>query len=107
MEVLPMRVVNKLSVGAALFGSVILAFAGIAQADDYHDRDRDREHHRDHEMHEHERHDERHEAHEQHYAPRFVAERPVYVAPPVVSAPQMYAPPAPSGINLNFNIPLQ
>ena len=92
----------KLSIGAALIGSAILSFTGVAQANDWdHDRwERDHrvEHHYDHYDHR-----------------RFVEERPVVVhehAPVVVERPVFVAPqpvyqaPAPSGLNLNFNIPL-
>jgi hypothetical protein len=101
-----MRVMNKLSIGAALFGSVFLAFGSVAQADDYHwDRDHGRSHH-EREWREHERHE--HEWREWHHAPRFVEERPVYVQPPVVFAPpEAYAPAGPPSLNLNFNVPLQ
>jgi hypothetical protein len=101
-----MRTLNKLSIGAALIGSVILAFAGVAQADDYRDHDRYRDHDHDRGYH--------HE-HERIVEHRYVAERPVYVRerPPVIverpvmmAPPVVYAPPAPSGVNLNFNIPL-
>ena len=97
-----MRFVSKLSIGAALIGAA-LSFSGVAQANDW-DHDRyDRDHHVDH------RYD--------HYDHRrFVEERPVVVherAPVVVERPMMVAPPvvysqpaAPSGLNLNFNIPL-
>jgi hypothetical protein len=103
-----MRILNKLSIGAALFGSIVLAFAGAAQADEHWDRD----HYRDHDRgyhHEHERIVEHRVEH------RYIAERPVYVheRPPVIverpvmmAPPVVYAPPAPSGVNLNFNIPL-
>jgi hypothetical protein len=93
---------NKISIGAAIFTGVVLALsAGAAQADDHWD-------HWDHRY-------ERHHDHDRYYwherpvivherAPVIVErERPVYVAPPVVYS----APPAPSGLNLNFNIPLQ
>jgi hypothetical protein len=33
-------------------------------------------------------------------------ERPVYVAPPMMYSQPMYSAPQPSGLNLNFNIPL-
>jgi hypothetical protein len=107
-----MRTLNKLSIGAALIGSVILSFAGAAQADDHwdhRDREYDRGYHHDHERVEHERVIEH----------RYVAERPVYVhehRPVIVERPVMVAPPVvyqqpayqpgPSGLNLNFNIPL-
>ena len=101
-----MRIANKLSIGAALVGSVVLSLCGVAQANDWdHDRwERDHrvEHHVDH------RYD--------HYDHRrFVEERPVIVrerAPMVVERPVFVAPqpvyqqPGPSGLNLNFNIPL-
>lgn len=98
----PMRILNKLSIGAALVGSVILSFSGIAQADDHWDH-RDRDHDRGY-----------HHEHERIVEHRYVSERPVYVqrAPMIVERPVMiappvvYAPPAPSGLNLNFNIPL-
>ena len=48
--------------------------------------------------------------HKHHYVRErtIVRERPVYVerAQPMFIAPQMYAPQQPSGLNLNFNIPL-
>jgi hypothetical protein len=107
MEVYPMRVVNKLSVGAALFGSLVLAFAGAAQAHDDWDHGR----YWDHGW---------HRGHERVIERRVVEERPVYVArpvvverpvmmapPPVVYAPPMYSNPGPASMNLNFNIPLQ
>ena len=101
-----MRILNKLSIGAALFGSVVLAFAGAAQADEHWDHDRYRDHDHDRAYH--------HE-HERVVEHRYIAERPVYVRerPPVIverpvmmAPPVVYAPPAPSGVNLNFNIPL-
>lgn len=82
-----MRVLTKISLTAALIASSF-AVSGIAQAHDWdHDHDRWEWRHR------------------HYYAERpvFVRERPVYVAP----APVYVAPPAPSGLNLNFNIPLQ
>ncbi len=90
---------NRLSIGAAMFTGVVLALsAGAAQADDhYWDHRYDRWHHDHYYVHErpvvvHER------------APVIVErERPVYVAPPVVYP---MAPQGPSGLNLNFNIPL-
>jgi hypothetical protein len=101
-----MRILNKLSIGAALFGSVVLAFAGAAQADEHWDRDhyRDRDHDRGY-----------HHEHERIVEHRYIAERPVYVRerPPVIverpvmmAPPVVYQAPAPSGLNLNFNIPL-
>jgi hypothetical protein len=92
-----MRLANKFSVGAALIGSVLLSFAGAAQAQDHYDRDHyDRDHRVDH------RYDHRYEDH------RFVEQRPVYIAPrPVfVAPPVVMAPPVPSSLNLNFNVPL-
>jgi hypothetical protein len=89
---------NKLSIGAAMFaGAVLTLSAGVAQADDW-DHRYDRWHH-EHERYVHERPVVVHER-----APVIVErERPVYVAPPVVYP---MAPAAPSGLNLNFNIPL-
>ena len=101
-----MRNFSKLSIGAALMGSVLLSFAGVAQA---YDGDRDRWE-RDHRY---ERHVDHRYDHYDHR--RFVEERPVVIrerAPmiverPVFMAPQpVYQQPGPSGLNLNFNIPL-
>ncbi|MBS0517055.1 MAG: hypothetical protein JSR90_00090 [Proteobacteria bacterium] len=101
MRVVTKQRLKKLSVAAALFGSVVLAFAGSAQADDHWDHDRGWDRHREREWRE-------HEWREHHrYGPRYVEQRPVYVAPPVVYSPPVYAAPAPSSLNLNFNIPLQ
>ncbi len=95
--------------GAALGASfVFLAASSGAMAYDHWDWDHDRDHWQ-HERYEHERYEQwRHEH------PVFVRERPVFVERerPVFVAPQpMYmAPPmqrGPSGLNLNFNIPLQ
>jgi len=88
-----MRVVTKLSLGAALIGS-LFAFSAGAQAEDHWDRD-----HYDH------RYDHRYYDHHEH----FVEQRPVYVAPrPVIVAPPpVYAAPSgPPSLNLNFNVPL-
>jgi hypothetical protein len=89
-----MRLV-KLSLGAALIGSALVSLSGVAQANDW-DHDRwERDHRVDH------RYD--------HYDHRrFVEERPVVVERPVFVAPPqpVYQAPAPSGLNLNFNIPL-
>ena len=107
-----MRIVNKLSIGAALFGSVVLAFAGAAQAHDDWDHGRWNHGHGDRGW---------HRGHERVIEHRFVEERPVYVprpvvverpvmmaAPPVVYAPPpVYSNPGPTGLNLNFNVPLQ
>jgi hypothetical protein len=104
-------------VGAALgTGLLFLVAAGGAQAYD-HDRDhwrheewRHGEWHRDH----------RYEGHHVHERPVVVHEhpvyveraRPVFVPPAPVYAAPMYAAPmyqqnqGPSGLNLNFNIPL-
>jgi len=101
---MPMRF-NKLSIGAAVLAGAVLALsAGAAQADDHWDHRWDRERHYDHD---HWRHD--HYVHERpvyvrERAPVIVErERPVYVAPPVVYP---MVPQGPSGLNLNFNIPL-
>ncbi len=94
-----MRVVTKISLAAGLIAAS-LSLSTIAQA---HDWDRDRDHWR------HDRWE--HEHRYVHERPVVVRERPVFVERerPVFVAPQpMYmAPPAPSGLNLNFNIPLQ
>ena len=93
--------------GAALgTGFLFLAFSTGANAYDRWDRERDRD--RDHWRHEHWRHEHRYDR------PVVVRERPVvverapvYVAPaPMMYAPPMYSAPGPSGVNLNFNIPL-
>jgi hypothetical protein len=93
---------NKLSIGAALLAGTVLALsAGAAQADEHWD------HRWDH------RYDRWHHGHYVHERPVIVRERapvivererPVYMAPPVVYP---MAPQGPSGLNLNFNIPLQ
>jgi hypothetical protein len=91
-----MRVVSKISLATALMAGC-LSLSSIAQAHDW-DRDHDRwrwEH-------------ERHYVH--HERPIVVRERPVIVErerPVFVAPPVMYAPQQPSGLNLNFNIPLQ
>ncbi len=103
-----MRDVNKRlnlrTIGAALFaGSLVLAVSAGAQArDEYWD-------HRDHGWHHgHDRYVEH-----RHYVaerPVYVRERPVIVERPVMMAPMYQAPyqqQGPSGLNLNFNIPLQ
>lgn len=96
-------------VGAALgTGLLVLAAAGGAQAYD-HERDRD------HWRHEEWRHGHRYEPRYVHDRPVVVRERPVYVEQPrpvIVQQAPMYAAPmypqnmGPSGVNLNFNIPL-
>jgi hypothetical protein len=91
-----MRTVNRFTVGAALIGSIVLSFAGAAQAQEHWDRD-----HYDH------RDDHRYD--HRYYDHRFVEQRPVYVAPrPVIVAPppMMVAPAGPPSLNLNFNVPL-
>jgi|GraSoiStandDraft_1057264.scaffolds.fasta_scaffold124833_1 hypothetical protein len=94
--------------GAALgTGFLFLAASSGAMAYDRWDRERDRDHSRyEHEQWRHE--------HWRHERPVVVRERPVYVerARPVFVQPQpMYmapmVPQGPSGLNLNFNIPLQ
>ncbi len=109
-----MRTASKLSICAALVGSVVLSFAGAAQAYDHGDRDHwDRDHGRDHGDHRSWDHA-RHYEHERVIEHR-VVERPVYIREhrpmvverPVFMAPQpVYQAPGPSGLNLNFNIPL-
>jgi hypothetical protein len=92
---------NKFSLGAAMFAGVVLALsAGAAQADDHWDHRWDRHHDRG-----------WHRGHYDHERPVYVRERPVvvererpvYMAPPVVYP---MVPQGPSGLNLNFNIPL-
>jgi DNA helicase HerA-like ATPase len=100
MEDYPMRVVTKLSLAAALLGSLV-AFSAGAQANDWDHRwDRDHDRYR-HEYRDHYRHD------------RVIERRVVEQRPVIVERPMMYAPPVvyqqpqgPSGLNLNFNIPL-
>ena len=99
-----MRDVTKKLIGAAvLAASSLFILSSAAQA---YDGDRyDRRH-----GHERWRSDHRH-FHRDHYVrerPVYVRERPVFVErqQPIFVAPQMYAPQAPSGLNLNFNIPL-
>jgi len=105
-------------VGAALgTGLLFLAAAGGAQAHDHRERERD------HWRHEEWRHGHRYGHRYGHERPIVVRERPVYVerARPVYVEPPrpvfvqpapMYAAPmypqnqGPSGLNLNFNIPL-
>ena len=94
---------NKLSIGAAMFAGAVLALSvGAAQADDW-DHHRWERHHERHRYHEHYIHERPVIIHER--GPVFVErERPVYMAPPMIYP---MAPAAPSGLNLNFNIPLQ
>lgn len=97
-------------VGAALgAGLVFLAAAGGAQAYDHRERGRD------HRRHEHWRHDHRHDTYHVHDRTVVVRERPVYVErtrpvfvqpAPMYAAPIYQSNPGPSGLNLNFNIPL-
>jgi len=92
-----MRVVTQLSLAVAVIAGS-LSFSAVANAYDWR---RDGDHRWEHRHHHHHYVDER---------PVYVRERPVFVERerPVFIAPQpMYmAPPAPSGLNLNFNIPL-
>ena len=92
--------------GAALGTSFLfLAASSGAMAYDHFDRERDRERWRHEEWrHEHWRHERPVVVHER---PMVVErERPVFVAPqPMYMAPPMQQ--GPSGLNLNFNIPLQ
>jgi hypothetical protein len=95
-----MRVVTKLSLGAALLGSLV-AFSAAAQANDWDHRwDRDHDHYRHERVIEHRVVEERPVYVHEHRP--VIVERPVMMAPPVVYAP----PQGPSGLNLNFNIPL-
>jgi hypothetical protein len=103
-----MRTLSKMTVGAALIGSVMLSFSGAAQAYDHWDRDRDYrhyEHEHDRGWHDHDRVIERRVVEER---PVYIREhRPMFVERPVFVAPQpVYQQPGPSGLNLNFNIPL-
>ena len=106
MRVVTKQHLKRLSVAAAVLGSAIAAFSGSALADDHWDHDRGWERHHEREWREHEWRE-----HHAYYVPRpvVVTPRPVVVAPPppAVYAPPVYAAPAPSSLNLNFNIPLQ
>ncbi len=90
--------------GAAL-GTALLFVAASSGAQAYdHDRDHDNW------RHEHWRHEHGY-VHERPVVvrerPVYVErERPVYMAPAPVYAAPMYSQPGPSGLNLNFNIPL-
>lgn len=92
-----MRVVTQLSLAVAVIAGT-LSLSAVANANDWR-RERD---------HDHRRWEHRH--HYVHERPVYVRERPVIVERerPIFVAPQpMYmAPAAPSGLNLNFNIPL-
>ena len=91
---------NLRTIGAALVaGSLVLAVSAGAQARDDHWEHRDQRWH-------HHKHD-RYVVEHRYVAERpvYVRERPVIVERPVMMAP-MYQPAAPSGLNLNFNIPL-
>ena len=105
-----MRDMTKKLIGAAvLAASSLLALSSAAQAydgdrwDRRHGHERWRSEHRHHYRHDYVR-----------ERPVVVRERPVFVErqQPIYMAPQMYAPPmyapqqGPSGLNLNFNIPL-
>lgn len=95
-------------------GLLFLALSSGANAyDHYRDRDHwgDREHWRHEEWrHEHWRHERPVVVHERPVVVRerpMVVERPVIVAPqPMYMAPMMPMQQGPSGLNLNFNIPL-
>ena len=112
-----MRVVNKLSIGAAVLGSVLLAFGATAQAHDDWDHGPRWDHNEDNGWHRgHDRVIERRIVGERPvYIARpvvvtrpVVVERPVFVAPrPVVYGPPIYSYPRPASLNLNFNIPLR
>lgn len=91
---------------AGIAGSMVLAAAASAQADDGDRWDRDRGRDRHHYVPEY-----RHHVVHEHYveAPRRVVyERPpvVYVPAPVYQAP-MYSQPADPSLNFNFTIPLR
>ncbi len=106
---------NLRTIGAALLaGSLVLAVSAGAQARDDRWDHRDRRDHRWH--HKHDGKVERHRHIERH---RYIAERerPVYVRERIVERPVMMEPmmpmyqqpyqqQGPSGLNLNFNIPL-
>lgn len=97
---------NKLSIGAAILAGTVLALsAGVAQADEHWDhRDRDRWEHHHYDRYHHDRYVHERPVIVRERAPVIVErERPVYMAPPVVYP---MAPQGPSGLNLNFNIPL-
>ena len=98
---------NKLSIGAAMFAGAVLALsASAARADDWDhrwERHHERERYHEHYVHEHYIHERPVIVRER--GPVIVErERPVYMAPPVVYP---MVPQGPSGLNLNFNIPLQ
>ena len=109
---MPMRLSSLF--GAALgTGLLVLSFSSGANAWDGY-RDREHEHWRHEREREREREHWRHEAW-RHERPVVVRERPMVVERPVMVAPQpMYVQPVqpmpynqgPSGLNLNFNIPL-
>ena len=111
-------------VGAVLSaGIVFLASACGAQAYDHRERERHHwrhEHERHHWRHQERRHSHRYENRYVHERPVVVRERPVYVerarpifvqpapmyAAPMYAAPMYQQNQGPSGLNLNFNIPL-
>ena len=115
-----MRVVNKLSIGAVLLGSVLLAFGSAAQARDDWDHGRRWDHSW------HSKHNNWHRGHDRFIERRIVRQRPVYITRPVVVSrpvvverpvvvtprpvvygPPIYSYPRPASLNLNFNIPLR
>jgi len=96
-------------VGAALGAGLVFLAAAGAQAYDHHERERD------HWRHQQWRHDHRHESRHVHDHTVVVRERPIYVErarpvfvqpAPMYAAPMYQPNPGPSGLNLNFNIPL-
>src|SRR3954465_14007011 len=110
VEVHPMRFSRLL--GAALGTAFLfLGASGAANAYDRYDR---WDHERERAVMRHERHEAWRHEHWRHERPVVVRERPMIVERPMMMAPQpMYmapmmpmAPQAPSGLNLNFNIPL-
>ena len=106
-----MRDVTRKLIGAAVIAaSSLFILSSAAQAYDG-GRGRSWDRHDRHDRHDRWRSDHRHYHHRDHYVRErtIVRERPVYVErqQPMFFAPPMYAPQqGPSGLNLNFNIPL-
>jgi len=98
---------KTLSLGAAILaGSLTLVVSSAAEAGDRHGHRHGWHHKHDH----HWRHGHRHHWRDREVyvreRPVYVRERPVVVERPVYMAPPMMYNPGPSGMNLNFNIPL-